>query len=253
MNPLDVKKTKDYSLFKILSCNREINSRHIKRLKQEIEKENLLHLHPILVNEDWELIDGQHRLMAAKELGIEIFYIRTDVSYEHILNSNYNQLKMGISDVLQFYSKKYRNEDYIKVIKYLERTSLSPKALLSMIIPTHIKKVNLELRLGNFEVPKDEEETELLIGYYQQFFGYCKEKRITPLAMFKSGYATRALRQLFLHPDFDMEWFLKKVDQKWFEIIPQANTKLWFKQLLRIFNYKKQDPIENTLEDEETA
>lgn len=65
--------TNDFSRFKILEGNREIGL--IGFIKKQIQKYGYLWL-PILVNEHWEVIDGQHRLEACRELGIPIHYIK---------------------------------------------------------------------------------------------------------------------------------------------------------------------------------
>ncbi len=70
-----IKKTKNYEMFTFREDNREkIDQSHVQRLVFSIEKRNLLELRPIIVNEKFEVIDGQHRLMAAKFLDVEIFY-----------------------------------------------------------------------------------------------------------------------------------------------------------------------------------
>jgi hypothetical protein len=66
--------TTKYSQFKILSDNRDVNSLHVKRL---VESFNDMHLVcPIIVNENMEVIDGQHRLQASIETGLPIYYIQ---------------------------------------------------------------------------------------------------------------------------------------------------------------------------------
>lgn len=87
-----LERTSDYSLFKLLRGNRDLNKPHMNKMKEAIESDNRLNLHPIIVNKNFEVIDGQHRLQCAKELGVDIFYIRSeDVENKHIINCNVNQ------------------------------------------------------------------------------------------------------------------------------------------------------------------
>ena len=83
--------TKDYSMFKTQTGNRSKNNRHIAELIKSIKLENLLHAQPICVNEQFEIIDGQHRFQAAKEVGSHIYYYQVNglgIKQTQRLNSN---------------------------------------------------------------------------------------------------------------------------------------------------------------------
>lgn len=68
-----VKCTNDYTIFKTLEGNRTVNKLHVKRLINSFEKKYLIS--PIIVNEQMQIIDGQHRFEAAKELSLPIYFI----------------------------------------------------------------------------------------------------------------------------------------------------------------------------------
>lgn len=71
-----IEKTRDYNKFKMLDANRETNRGHIESLKESFNTiGNLTRTQPILVNEKLEIIDGQHRFVAASELKEEVFYV----------------------------------------------------------------------------------------------------------------------------------------------------------------------------------
>ena len=63
---LIVRKTSDFSIFKTMDGNRPPNPQHIRRLKDSMMVNGVL-CNPIIVNEFGYVIDGQHRLIAAKE------------------------------------------------------------------------------------------------------------------------------------------------------------------------------------------
>jgi hypothetical protein len=73
----NVFETTDYSFFKKIKGNRDVNLLHVKRLKDSFKKEGYL-MAPIIVNENGEVIDGQHRLESAMELNLPIRYIICD-------------------------------------------------------------------------------------------------------------------------------------------------------------------------------
>ena len=72
-NDLQIHSTGDLSVFKILDGNRNINLGNVDRLVKSIEENGFLQM-PIIVNENYEVIDGQHRLMAAKKINSIIYY-----------------------------------------------------------------------------------------------------------------------------------------------------------------------------------
>lgn len=70
-----VRETREYDKFKFLTPNREQSRGHVEVLKNAFQEiGNLTKVQPILVNDKFEIIDGQHRFTAAKELGQPIFY-----------------------------------------------------------------------------------------------------------------------------------------------------------------------------------
>ena len=70
-----VKETKDYGKFSFLGDNRELRKGHIDKLVNAILEYGYIKSNPIIVNADYQIIDGQHRFEACKKLGLPIVYI----------------------------------------------------------------------------------------------------------------------------------------------------------------------------------
>jgi len=68
-----VQTTMDYSMFKPIDGNRNKNELHIARLKTSMALNYLFTV--IIVNEKYEIIDGQHRFECIKDLGLPLYYI----------------------------------------------------------------------------------------------------------------------------------------------------------------------------------
>jgi hypothetical protein len=64
--------TQDYSLFE-LAKNRSINSKEVEKKRKSIEKIGLQS--PIIVNRSYEIVDGQHRFEALKQLNMPIDFL----------------------------------------------------------------------------------------------------------------------------------------------------------------------------------
>lgn len=63
-----------YDAFSFNPRNRPIRQAKLKELTEAIRAKNLLRDNPILVDRDLKIIDGQHRLLAARNLGVPLFY-----------------------------------------------------------------------------------------------------------------------------------------------------------------------------------
>jgi len=74
----EICKTREYDKFKLIGGNRDISLSKIKKLRQSISEEDLTNFNPIIVNSKYEIIDGQHRFSALKELDKPIHYIIGD-------------------------------------------------------------------------------------------------------------------------------------------------------------------------------
>lgn len=241
-------KTTDYSIFKNVNFNRDRKKSHILRIKKTIQKENLLHLHPILVNENMEVIDGQHRLEAAKELALEIYYIKSQVSYNHILNSNLTQKNLSLEDIIKFYAVKDKLQDYIMFREYIELLEISPKSIFGLFYGTFSPSIIEFIKSGKFSLPTNKSLMDKLISCYMNFRNFAKDKKIKPLFMITSCYFTVAFRNLVMLTEFNEAIFLNKLSQRWFDLKPQLNSKEWTKLLISIYNWKNQNPI-NFIED----
>jgi hypothetical protein len=68
-----VYKTKDYSLFSHVDGNRNIDPLNLSRLNRSLSKRN--HNVPIIVNENHQVIDGQHRLEVCQRLNHYVHFL----------------------------------------------------------------------------------------------------------------------------------------------------------------------------------
>lgn len=238
-----IQKTKDYYIFRYINFNRPINKRHVQQLKQMILKENLLHLHPVIVNDRMEMVDGQHRLCAAKELGVDIYYIQDSVSYEHILNSNLYQKKLTLQDVVKFYAVKDKIPSYEKLYEYIEDLGISSKAALGLLFGSISVSIIDFIKSGKFQMPNEKKKIEILVSHFKKFVEFVHEKRIKPFSMFSSSTFTIAYRNLILLSEFMEGIWWNKLEQRWFDLKPQINSNEWTRQLISIYNWKNQNPI----------
>jgi len=110
-----ISSSNDYDRFVLMGTNRILDKANVAALKLSFLLGYILN--PIIINEKWEIIDGQHRYIAAKQLGIPVFYIQIPgLTIEDCARLNQKQRNWSERDFVHCYAEQ-GNEDY----KRLER------------------------------------------------------------------------------------------------------------------------------------
>lgn len=234
-------KTKKYDMFTTVSGNRDIDNSHVYKLIRSISRNNLLAQYPILVNNKMEVIDGQHRLEAAKQMNEEIHYnIVNGLEIQDIMEINSSSKKWALQDYVDAYVK-LGNEHYIKLQNFIEKYNFSVGMSAQLMHGTTISgggyHYALNLKTGKFEV-KTEEEAHRIAGYVMRL----KEHAVYPIE--KDREFMRAIRALSKNPVFDFNRLLNKLDTHYLEITRQADKKLHLLRLEELYNYKSSKPVE---------
>lgn len=121
-----IMKTEDYERFGLLKHNRELNTSHISKLKASMIKKCLIS--PILVNENFEIIDGQHRFVSLRELGLPVYYyIVAGYGYQEVQILNINQQNWSLKDYHYHYLSRGKPE-YRELNNFMKDNGLTLKA-----------------------------------------------------------------------------------------------------------------------------
>jgi hypothetical protein len=240
-NPI-IQTTKDYHKFKLITGNRDISPMHIKRLKHSISQNPLISL--ITINERYEIIDGQHRFHAFKELGLPIHYIIVygyGIKEVQILNANSTNWKKN--DFLEGHAKN-GNEAYIKFKQFQEdfpsfnfSTCLKVLSnLRSEQTKTYdgIKTQSKDFEQGLFEIPNIKKSYEIanMIMDYKPYFD-----------KFNHTTFISTLLYLFQHPNYNHKQMLSKL-----KLQPNAlvvcRTQTQYALILEgVFNYHTKNKV----------
>ena len=234
-----INKTKDYDIFVFRQDNRErINQAHVERLVSSISSRNLLELRPITVNKKMEIIDGQHRLLAAKKLGIPIYYeVGEDLNAEDIIRMNVSQ-NWKIGDYLNFYCQ-HQYVEYVKLKDFMIKNNLTIKVALCIALGVG-KESSLNFKNGNFKFHDESLSGELkichqTIEYIIKMNGYS--------AYTKSARFWRPLLKLIKHPEFEAYKWLKNMQMMISHFSPKAREDDYMKMFQHIYNWKNTNKI----------
>lgn len=151
-----IQSTTDYKIFKGVIGNREIHQPHLTKLIKSISGKNMLIANPIIVNEEMRVIDGQHRLMAAQELGVPIYYtVIADADLPEVITLNANNRAWTTMDYLESFCVLGKKE-YLRLRDFADEYRISvPIAIQLLSNETGgmgIKKIRDEFRAGRFTI-----------------------------------------------------------------------------------------------------
>lgn len=237
-----VYKTHKYDVFKIMDDNRTLNLLHVKRLVQSFRDQYLVC--PIIVNEKFQVIDGQHRLKACTELGIPVYYIiMPGYGIHEVQILNTNQKNWNQMDFLKMYCEQGRQE-YIEVKKFMDEfQDFGIAATLSLIKLQSSNKT--QGTLGGKKVHmKDFEEGKLKIPNITKSYIYAR-KIMDFQPYYKEYYRgafVSAVIPLFSNKVYNHKEMLHKLENCPDEIkIKDAKKIVGYRlQLEEIYNYKRQ-------------
>lgn len=116
-----IKTSSNYDQFSFLDANREEYRGHVEEIKKSIEKfGDFTRLQPILVNEQLQIIDGQHRFLALKEMGLPINYtIAEGLGVNEARSMNILHRNWTAMDYARSYAKT-GDPSYKKFLKMIE-------------------------------------------------------------------------------------------------------------------------------------
>lgn len=105
---MQILESTDYKLFETINGNRTISAKKVSKIKKDVDNGlNLFPYCPIVVNEangKYQIIDGQHRFTASRELKLPIYYvIARELSIRDIARMNMNTDKWKYKDFLDCY------------------------------------------------------------------------------------------------------------------------------------------------------
>jgi hypothetical protein len=144
-----IQKTTEYKKFSLHRKNRKLDFAKVQRLSGAIEKNNLLHLFPIVVDKDYVILDGQHRFQAAKDVNAEISFVIADDEYgiDRVAETNNFQSHWKLDDYVLFYSTEDKKN-------YRELLHLSLKYTISAGVIAAIEgrdKIHKAINTGEFK------------------------------------------------------------------------------------------------------
>lgn len=225
--------TDEYHNFKTLSGNRNLNRLHLQRLEKSILANPLFTT--IMVNEKFEIIDGQHRFDIIKKHKLPLNYIICEgygLNEVHVLNAN--QKKFDAIDYLDGYVKQGLPE-YIKFKNFMDKFDLKIMVCISLLRNTaQNDKSSRSFYNGTFkcqDIDKAEKLARDLIKIKNLFEPADKH-------LFVTAYMT-----VSKSPNWNADEFIDKLKIQKGKLEIQAKAVYYVNLIEEIFNYKRREKV----------
>lgn len=226
-----VQVTSDYDQFKLIDANRNINRPHVEAIKASfVENGNFTKAQPVLINEKLEVIDGQHRLIACKELGEPVFYtmvpgLRVDNARK--MNILHRQWR-GI-DYLKSYAREGRKAYTELLVLHEEYPTIALSTLLIYASGHQVSGYNRDFRSGDTQQFNITEARNRL-------------DNLEELCQASPAFATKpvalALLQCMRSERYDQARMVRKVAHLAADLKPFQNVTDNLRQLEDIYNHQ---------------
>jgi len=227
----DMFSTNDYGIFKDITGNRHLNLSHLERLTTSMEEKYLTI--PIIANENYEVIDGQHRIACAKNLGLPIYFIICEgYTLKDVQMSNANNIKWENMDfAISWAEMDYY--DYKEYIKFHRRYRFSHSVNLYLLSGSieNRRVSNYDFRAGRFKV------TDINMAHKLAKMIYDFETTF-PQGFKKKAFIMAALT-LFRISEYGHEEMIRKGELQPRKFVNCATTEDNIRMLEEIYNYKR--------------
>ncbi len=193
--------TTNYDQFKFLEENRDVTGNTVLN---SIDKKNLLIDNPILVSQNMEVLDGQHRLIAAKTKKVPIYYRIAQMAVREDISLLQNQKAWLMKDHANFYESYESKDNYRFINEISEKHNLPLHFVITCCDPStnafrKFKNGQLEIKYVLEELTDKFEKFSELIDIVKILVEACDKKTHTITQKFKRSLWSFMKRKDYCH------------------------------------------------------
>lgn len=184
MQNLNVKFTNDHSIFQTIEGNRPLDMAKVQKLEQSMMCEQLII--PIIVNEKYEVIDGQHRLESCKRLGRAVPYLVMEgYGMDQVKRANLVATTWTKEDFLNLHVNS-KTESYVKFNELFINRKMNITDLIKIFALAQNKSfpvIMTEFDDGDFTLDNLDKVEEILsiVDLFGEFDGVKQQSFISAL------------------------------------------------------------------------
>jgi hypothetical protein len=250
-----IKSTKNYDMFKKNDFNRELVESNVLKIMRSIQTKNLLEFRPLMVDPDMSIIDGQHRLEAARRLDLPVYFeVKADACKEDIILLNDNSRQWSREDYLHYFCES-GNVEYLKLKNFMNDHKINLTTALVIIGKpgdAHNTKLGTGslFKNGKFKFPSqvEKEESIRILKFSNDIISYISSKCEPGSTYLQGAHFRRALYIFLSIRAVEKEVFMDKLAYKMDIVRPCARLKDYIKMFKTIYNWKNRNPLDMSLD-----
>ncbi len=200
-----------------------------------------------MVDEKYHVIDGQHRLRAAEELGLEIYYqVKKGCGIEEMIRLNSVQDNWNWLDYMNAYASE-GNENYRKLEVFIKKYDLSMKMAMAVLDnDTRMKENIRDFKEGKYKYPSNDKEHHIKIQCFRNIVEMIRVKGLDKIDFSNNRTFGTAFLRFMCLDEVSLGIFEGKLMQRVDKVKKCANTQDYIRMFASIYNYKNNAPIEIT-------
>lgn len=219
----------DYDKFSIIKENREIDFNKVANIAQSWD-ETISQANPIIVNSNYEIIDGQHRYIVCQTLNKPIYYIIGDgLNINHAIEMNKRKSDWVTLEFIISYAKR-GNYNYVWINEFMIKNDLSIKGLVSLLDDT-TNGIWALFKSGNYVLLDENKKNAIhnikCIKDFEPFF-----------PKWRLSWFMRAFVKLNKNSNYDHDYMISKLDWCRGLLHRATSTNDYYEMLVNIYNYK---------------
>ena len=219
----------NFEQFNFLECNRSIMPKHVKRLAQEIERKNLTKENPIKIDKEFNVLEGQHRLLACESMKIPVYYQFSEMTHQDIGKFNSLNEKWAYKDYLKYWSNQ-GVDDYKILGGFVKRYPYPISLFVYLLTGAQNNTVLGDFRNGMFKITQGLDFIEDILLKISELGKY------NDVIYRHRGFIMVYAYDVMTHPDFEHKKFLHKVSVTPSLFIKQTNRKDYLRMIEEIYN-----------------
>lgn len=230
----EIYQTNDLSKFKFRKDNRIINHKHVNSLVKSMSTNGWLKGSYVVINENGEIIDGQHRVLAAINVGVPVNYtMEINTGLTDICNLNKNQKNWLMNDHVNGFINE-GNQNYIQLDKFMrDFPELKITECIMLLTNGATSVIKRKFENGEFTV----KDIDVAYDWGHKIMSMKKH-----IPFYNKNCWVRALLIMFTHPKFVFEEFVHK-----FELRPTlrnlGNRELFIEEIEKIYNFSRNNKV----------
>lgn len=221
-------RTYDYKAFKYLNGNRQIRPAHLKKLIASFQDEQLVA--PIMVNEKYEIIDGQHSYNSAQAVNGPVYYfVNEGYGVKQVQKLNCNMANWTNEEYMHSYCDS-GIQDYIDYREFKIRFGFGHQESVALLTGSTSNLSKL-FNDGNFKIKSMKAAVEIA-------------EKIAEFKSYYAGYKRKSF--MFAYMDilknvkgFEHAEMIKKVAKQSTNLVDCTNKEAYVDLLETIYNYHR--------------